>query len=191
MTPPVVDQILDLFRKRGDSEYGGEAVTQEQHALQAALIAERAGATPALIAAALLHDVGHLLHNLPDDAPDHDIDDHHELLAGRWLQRFFPPEVVEPVRLHVPAKRYLCSVDPTYHAGLSEPSKVSLRLQGGPMTPDEAREFEASPHFAAAISLRKFDEAAKDPDMVTPPVSHYSLLLASLALPVSMSGETA
>src|SRR5690242_7694516 len=94
---PIIEKIEELFRNKGGSLYGGEAVTQEQHALQAAKLAEDSGASPALIASALLHDVGHLLHNLPDDAPDEGVDDVHEALGYRFLQRWFSPEVSEPV----------------------------------------------------------------------------------------------
>lgn len=169
----IVDKIATVYRERGGSQYGGEAVTQLEHALQAALFAEQEGAAPALVAAALLHDVGHLLHNLPEDAPDDGIDDQHEALAARWLARYFPPEVVEPVRLHVAAKRYLCATDPTYQGQLSEPSLHSLKLQGGPMSTAETAEFEAGPHFEGAVRLRRWDEAAKVVGLQTPPLEHF------------------
>jgi phosphonate degradation associated HDIG domain protein len=171
--PTTVD-ILRLFNERGDSEYGGEAVTQEQHALQAALFAEQAQSSPALITAALLHDVGHLLHRLPEDAPDQGVDDRHESLAARWLRKHFGPEVVEPVRLHVAAKRYLCAVDSTYLQQLSPPSQLSLQLQGGPMSETECQEFAAHPFCEAAVALRRWDDAAKVPDMQTPTLAHFA-----------------
>lgn len=167
-------EILRLFRDHGDSQYGGESVSQQEHALQAAFFAERANADPALIAAALLHDVGHLLHSLPDDAPERGIDDEHETLAARWLESRFGPQVVEPVRLHVAAKRFLCATDPDYQRRLSPPSLLSLRLQGGPMSADEVESFQSHPHFAAAVSLRHWDDAAKVPELVTPPLEHYA-----------------
>lgn len=165
--------ILDKFRNRGHSNYGGEAITQLEHALQAATLAEQAGAAPALIAASLLHDVGHLLHDLPEDAPDDGLDDEHEQLGAAWLYEHFQPALVEPVRLHVAAKRYLCAVDPVYASQLSGPSMQSLVLQGGPMTPAQARHFEEHPHFRAAIDLRRWDEAAKIPHQPTPPLEHF------------------
>jgi phosphonate degradation associated HDIG domain protein len=168
-----VDQIRRMFADRGDSGYGGEAVTQRQHALQAAHLARESGAGPELIAAALLHDIGHLLHDLPDEAPDEGIDDHHEGLAARWLARHFGEAVVEPVRLHVAAKRYLCAVDPDYFGTLSRPSVVSLGLQGGPMSPEEVGRFRQSPHHEAAVSLRRWDDLAKDPVAVVPGVDDY------------------
>lgn len=169
----VVERISPLFEARGESRYGGEAVSQREHALQAAFFAEREKAAPSLIVAALLHDVGHLLHELPIDAPEQGIDDRHEELAARWLAKHFDADVVEPVRLHVAAKRYLCAVDADYHRALSPPSMKSLELQGGPMTADEAREFESQPHFDAAVRLRRWDDEAKVVGLMTPNVRHF------------------
>lgn len=168
-----VSHVLDCFHKRGSCNYGKEAVTQQEHALQAAYAAEQSGASPQLVAACLLHDIGHMLHDLPEDAPDHDIDDEHEQLGATWLIDYFVPEVVEPVRLHVAAKRYLCHADPGYFVKLSPPSVQSLALQGGPMTPTQAAHFEKHPHFQAAIQLRRLDELAKVPGMTTPPIEYY------------------
>jgi phosphonate degradation associated HDIG domain protein len=180
---PIVEDVFRLFRERGDSEYGGEAVTQLEHALQAAHFARQTGSNSALISAALMHDIGHLLHDLPDDAPDQGIDDRHEDAAARWLARRFVPEVVEPVRLHVEAKRYLCRVEPAYRQHLSEPSLVSLQLQGGPMSLEEVAQFEESPHFRAAVLLRRWDDAAKVAGMAVPPLEHYvACLEASVAV---------
>src|SRR5262245_30513043 len=141
-----VDDILELWERRGGSDYGGEAVTQLEHALQSAWQAEQEQASAALIAAALLHDVGHLLHDLPDDAPEQGIDDAHENSGGNYLKGLFPPAVLEPIRLHVAAKRYLCAVDPQYQSQLSGPSIVSLGLQGGPMTETEVADFRRNPY---------------------------------------------
>lgn len=168
-----VDKIASLFATRGNEMYGGEAVTQLEHALQGALLAEQAGAPSEEIAAVLLHDVGHLLHNLGDDCADHGIDDRHEELGIRFLTKHLPPAVTEPVRLHVAAKRYLCSTDAGYFGTLSQPSVTSLRLQGGPMTPDEVAEFERNPHHRAAVALRKRDDEAKVPHLPTPPFDHF------------------
>jgi [1-hydroxy-2-(trimethylamino)ethyl]phosphonate dioxygenase len=177
-----VDDILKLFEERGGSEYGGEQVTQLEHALQSATLAEEQQATPALISAALLHDVGHLLHELPADAPDHRIDDRHETSAGHYLGRHFPAEVTEPVRLHVAAKRYLCAIDPDYLQQLSEPSIVSLHLQGGPMTPNEVEGFEANPFAKDAIRLRRWDDTAKVPKLSTPPLTHFAKYIRQVIL---------
>lgn len=170
----VRQEVLQLFRARGGSNYGKEAVTQEQHALQAAFFAERQGASPALITAALLHDVGHLLHDLPEDAPDTGIDDQHELLAERWLRERFAANVVEPAALHVSAKRYLCATDADYTRELSPPSVLSLKLQGGPMSPAEQADFEKRPYFRDAVALRRWDDAAKVVDLLTPDLNHYT-----------------
>jgi phosphonate degradation associated HDIG domain protein len=180
-TPPprhaVTTEILALFARHGGSQYGKEAVSQLEHGLQAAFFAERAAASPALISAALLHDLGHLLHDLPDDAPEQGIDDVHEELAARWLTERFGPEVVEPVRLHVAAKRYLCAVDDDYQRRLSPPSQLSLTLQGGPMSAEEQEEFRGSPHFEGAVALRHWDDAAKIPQLQTPGLEHYATIL--------------
>jgi predicted HD phosphohydrolase len=126
-----------------------------------------------LVTAALLHDVGHLLHDLPDDAPASGVDDRHEALGDQWLRRHFGPAVTEPVRLHVDAKRYLCVVEPAYFDTLSPPSVRSLELQGGPFTPDEVRAFEALPFFEDAVRLRCWDDAAKVPGLRTPDPEHF------------------
>lgn len=185
-----IHEIRRLFAERGDSAYGGEAVSQRTHALQAAHFARESGASSALIAAALLHDIGHLLHNLPEDAPDTGIDDRHETLAGRWLVRWFGDDVVEPVRLHVDAKRYLCAVEPEYQALLSPPSLLSLKLQGGPMTREEVDAFRASPHADGAVALRRWDDAAKDPALTVPDVESFlPHVAAALARPTSGSAN--
>ena len=174
MSREVTQEILRLFREKGGSQYGGEAVTQQEHALQAALFAEREQADATLIAAALLHDVGHLLHSLPDDAPDQGVDDRHETLAARWLAKRFGPAVVEPVRLHVAAKRYLCVIDSDYLRQLSPPSTLSLKLQGGPMSDDEIRAFQSHPFCEASVRLRRWDDAAKVPELATPSLEHFA-----------------
>lgn len=171
---PVTEQVLRLFAKNGDSQYGGEAVTQLEHALQAALLAEKSGASSSLITAALLHDVGHLMHGLDDDAPEQGIDDKHEALAARWLTARFGPSVVEPVRLHVAAKRYLCTIETEYMASLSPPSLLSLKLQGGPMSDAEIAEFRGNLHYEAALRLRRWDDNAKTPSLPTPPIEHFA-----------------
>ena len=163
-----LDHLERVFATRGNDLYGGEAVTQLEHALQAAELARSASAPPAEIVAALLHDVGHLLHALGDDCADRGIDDRHEQLGVRFLQKHLPPGVTEPIRLHVDAKRYLSGHDPAYLGTLSPASVQSLALQGGPMTAAEQRTFERDPHFAAAIALRRRDDEAKVPGLPTP-----------------------
>lgn len=182
----VIDYLRELFVQRGDSLYGGEAVTQLEHGLQAAYLAEQQHASPQLIAAALLHDVGHLLHDLPESAPDEGIDDVHEHLGAKWLADKFPDSVVLPIRMHVAAKRYLCAVDPTYRSTLSEPSEISLQLQGGPMTADECEEFRTRPHYLDAISLRRWDDQAKTAGLATPGLDHF---LGSIRQSLSVSAS--
>lgn len=178
----ITREIANCFAARGDSEYGGESVTQLEHALQCAYLAEQDHATPELVVAALLHDIGHLLHDLPVDAPDHGIDDHHENSGYRFLEKHFPPAVTEPVRQHVAAKRYLCSVDPEYQSQLSEPSLVSLKLQGGLMSPEEQQAFCATAHWRDSLRLRKWDDLAKVVDMQTPDLQHYLPMIEKVAL---------
>lgn len=169
----VVDRVIDLFNKHGSSQYGGEAVTQAEHGLQAATHARKLGLAPCQVAAALLHDIGHLLHHFPDDAPSKGIDDQHEELGAAWLEKYFKPEVVEAVRMHVSAKRYLCSREPDYFESLSQPSVLSLKLQGGPMNETECGQFEKHRFFREAVALRKLDELAKDPLFKTPEVEDF------------------
>jgi phosphonate degradation associated HDIG domain protein len=169
----VVIEIERLFGERGASLYGGEQVTQLEHALQAATLAETSGADAATITAALLHDIGHLLHDLPDDAPDEGVDDVHEQLAERWLSCHFGPAVTEPVRLHVDAKRYLCAAEPGYQESLSPPSVQSLMLQGGPLSSEDARLFEQNPLFESVVQVRRWDDLAKVPGLETPDLDHF------------------
>lgn len=181
MTPAeVLDRVDRLFADRGGAEYHGEAVSQLEHALQGAALAEADGQPPAVVAAALLHDVGHLLHGLGEDCAAQGVDDRHEELGVRLLARAFGPEVTEPVRLHVAAKRYLTAADAGYAAGLSPASVRSLALQGGPMSAAECRAFEAAPHFAAAVAVRRYDDRAKAVGAVTPPLAHFRPLLEGL-----------
>lgn len=173
----IIKKVIHLFENYGDSEYGGEAVSQMEHALQTAHFASEAGEKKSIIVAGILHDIGHLLHHLPDDAPENGIDDLHENLANDFLQKYFLPEVVEPVRLHVAAKRYLCSVEPEYLNVLSEPSIISLGLQGGPMTLEEIHMFEQNPFYRDAVQLRRFDDLAKIADLKVKDLSFYVPLL--------------
>jgi phosphonate degradation associated HDIG domain protein len=176
----VIDRIFTLFREKGNGGYFGEAVTQTEHALQAAHLAEQSGAPAELVAAALLHDVGHLLHGLPEDLAERGMDGRHEEGGAAWLQPHFGPPVVDPIRLHVAAKRYLCAVEPDYHAGLSEASRRSLYLQGGPMSPEEVGDFEQEPWFRSAVAVRRWDDEAKVPGLVVPGLDHYRPCLEAL-----------
>ncbi len=175
----MVQKIVDLFNEKGHSLYGGEAVTQMEHALQAATYARKNNASDALITASLLHDIGHLLHALPDDAPDFGVDDLHEEMAAMFLEKYFIKEVVEPAKLHVQAKRYLCFVDAGYYNTLSEPSRQSLALQGGIMNAEEAAEFEKYENYKEAVLLRTWDDLAKDPTMQTDPIEAFAPYIAN------------
>lgn len=170
--------ISELFLVQGAAQYGSEAVSQQQHALQCAQLAERAGASNELIAAALLHDLGHLL----SPAAVHDqpgADDLHQYLALPFLRGVFSDAVLEPIRLHVDAKRYLCQADPLYYAALSPASQRSLAVQGGAFTGVEAAVFLCKPFAADAAALRRWDDMAKDPLVATPEWAHYVDVLKS------------
>jgi phosphonate degradation associated HDIG domain protein len=170
----VVDEVRELFDGSGGRQYGGERVTQLAHALQCAAAAEATGAAAPLVVAALLHDVGHLIHDLGPRPAERGIDDRHEVRGAQWLARWFGPEVTEPVRLHVPAKRYLCALEPGYFQGLSPASVRSLALQGGPFDAKAEAAFIKAPHAADAVRLRRWDEAAKVAGLATPDLAHYA-----------------
>lgn len=180
-TSEAADTVLALFRSRGDAAYFGEAVSQTDHARQTAAVAASHGAAAPLVIAALLHDVGHLLHSEGEDVADLGIDTRHEAAGAAWLTRWFPPEVTEPIRLHVAAKRYLCAVDADYAARLSAASQQSLRLQGGAFSPAQAAEFAALPFALDAVALRRWDDVGKCPGLVIPELEHYQGLLARCA----------
>jgi [1-hydroxy-2-(trimethylamino)ethyl]phosphonate dioxygenase len=167
------DELTSLFAARGGALYFGEAVTEAEHALQAAHLAERAGAADELVVAALVHDVGHLLHDLGEDVADRGVDARHEEVGHRWVLARFGPAVADPVRLHVAAKRYLCATNTAYLARLSPASRKSLELQGGPFTPPEVSAFEREPHWRAALRLRVWDDEAKVPGWQVPGLDHY------------------
>ena len=169
----VRDEVRAIYEGRANRKYGLTAVTQLQHALQSAALAEQAGEPPSMIVAALLHDVGHMVHDLGENPAENGIDDAHEVIGARWLSARFGADVVEPVRLHVPAKRYLCAIDPAYLGVLSDDSLRSLELQGGPMTTEEVMAFSSEPHFEAATRLRRIDDHAKNPRVTTAPLEHY------------------
>lgn len=155
--------IREIFLTQGKKQYGGEAVSQLEHALQCAYLAEKAEATPTMIMACLLHDLGHLIGK----------GDRHEENALDILGDLFGEEVTEPIRLHVKAKRYLCAVESDYWSSLSPASQQSLIRQGGVFSPTAAEEFYQLPYAADAIQLRRWDEEAKIPDLLTPDLDHF------------------
>ena len=180
MSVDPVDEIFARFAENGDELYIGEPVTIAEHMLQTAALARDDDAPAGLVAAALLHDYGHLLTGLPEDSALHGVDTQHEELGFAFLESQFPPEVTEPIRLHVAAKRYLVAVDESYRGELSPASVLSLELQGGPMSPEEVAEFERGGHTEAACRLRRYDDAGKDPSADVPPLESYRPLLKSL-----------
>jgi len=177
-----VDELLDLLSAQGKEAYFGEPVSVLEHCLQCAHFAEQSQASPSTIAAALLHDIGHVLHGLPEDIAQHGLDGAHEDVAAVYLARWFGEDVTETVRLHVAAKRYLCATDPAYIARLSPASIESLQLQGGPMDSGEVAAFEALPNASVAVELRRWDDEAKIPNLDVPGLAHYRpvLLRASM-----------
>jgi phosphonate degradation associated HDIG domain protein len=182
-----VDDIIGLLQVQGAAQYGREAVSQQQHARQCAHLAERAGAERELVAAALLHDLGHLLATrAPAAAPASGADDLHQYLALPFLRGVFPEAVLEPIRMHVDAKRYLCHVDADYWAGLSPASQRSLLVQGGPFPAEEAAAFLMQPFAADAVALRRWDDGAKDPAAKPPGLAHYRSVLESVSAGVML-----
>jgi gamma-butyrobetaine dioxygenase len=186
-----VQVIAELFASEGAADYLGEAVTQAAHMLQAAALAERAGAAPPLVAAALLHDVGHFTGTVSGRDLMRGRDNRHSEQGANWLAQWFGPEVTEPVRLHVDAKRYLCAVESGYAQRLSPASVCTLGVQGGPMREHEAAEFAAKPFAGDACRVRRWDDDAKVPDAPTPEFTHFAPLLAGLVRSVPKGLENA
>jgi [1-hydroxy-2-(trimethylamino)ethyl]phosphonate dioxygenase len=182
----IIDEIIDLFQRQGDAAYHGEAVSQTEHALQSAALAEQQEAPDTLVVAALLHDIGHLLDGQDEDLADRGLDGRHEEAGCAWLAEHFGPKVTEPIRLHVAAKRYLCAVDPVYLAELSPASRLSLSLQGGPLEAEERADFESNPMYHEAIRLRYWDDTAKVPGLRVPGLEYYRARLEAAVT----SGET-
>ena len=168
-----IDTLFSYMEKRGQSFYD-EVVTQLEHALQCAALAQQHSAGATLITGALLHDIGHIIldeHSAREAFLDTDLS--HEEVGAQYLQPFFPDAVTTPIRLHVPAKRYLCTTDASYHDGLSEASKRSFRLQGGVMSDEEREAFEQIPHFQDALTLRRWDDLAKVKGLETAELETY------------------
>lgn len=180
-----LDDLLALYRQRAGRLYDLAAVTQLQHAVQSAHLAASADLGDAMVAAALFHDVGHLVVGHEEDLAARGIDDRHERSGARILDRLFGPAVSAPVSLHVSAKRYLCAAEPGYFALLSSDSVRSLALQGGPMSDDERLAYGRLEHGQRAVALRRIDEQAKDPDAVVPALEHYLPLIEGLLRPAA------
>jgi phosphonate degradation associated HDIG domain protein len=178
----VVEEIILLYQNKGGRAYEGEGVTQLEHALQSAQLAEQAGASPELICAALLHDIGHLLNDRGETPTLRGVDDLHQYVALPFLRQGFPEAVLGPIRLHVDAKRYLCATRPEYYSQLSEDSKRSLELQGGVFSPADAERFIRQPYAADAVAVRLWDDAAKVSAAPTPDLLHFEPALRACRL---------
>ena len=176
-----LQDIDALFRRHGDTQYTGEPVTQLEHALQTAALAEQEAAPPGLIAASLLHDLGHMLEDHGDTPTMAGIDDLHQYRVLPFLRKLFGDEVLAPIRLHVDAKRYLCATDAGYFSALSADSVRSLALQGGIFNAGQAADFIAMPYAADAVRLRRWDDLAKKADYLTPDYAHFARYLAQCA----------
>jgi len=184
-----IDVIAALFEGEGAQDYLGEAVTQAEHMRQAGMLARASGAPHALVAAALLHDVGHFQGAITGRDLMRGTDNRHSDTGADWLALWFGPAVTEPIRLHVAAKRYLCAVEPAYFGTLSPASIHTLAVQGGPMTPAEVERFETNPYWSDAVALRRWDEQAKDAAISTPEFDSFRdtldrLLIKGRARPV-------
>jgi len=168
-----VSDIRSLFEQYGNLAYSGEPVTQLEHALQSGALAEDARAGDELVAAAFLHDLGHLLNRQGDTPTERGIDDLHQYFALPFLRPVLPDAVLEPIRLHVDAKRCLCAIDDMYFRQLSADSVRSLELQGGIFSSEEAEAFLAKPYAEDALSVRKWDDRGKEQNRATPDLDHF------------------
>ncbi len=184
-----LDDITHLFCRHGAAQYSGEPVTQLEHALQTAHLAEQSDAGDELVTACLLHDLGHLLNEQGETPTLRGVDDTHQYYALPFLRGLFADSVLEAIKLHVDAKRYLCQANATYYARLSEDSRRSLVLQGGVFDEAQAAEFIARPGARDAVMLRQWDDLAKQADLQTPPLAHFLARAARCALqPATVSG---
>jgi [1-hydroxy-2-(trimethylamino)ethyl]phosphonate dioxygenase len=185
MATSSLEDLIDLLNARGGTAYFGEPVSILEHSLQAAYCAHLADAGAATISAALLHDIGHMLHGLDEGIAGRGQDGMHEEVAAVYLSRWFGEDVTTPIRLHVPAKRFLCWQDPEYLRQLSPASIESLTLQGGPMNDAQAADFLTNPFADSAIALRHWDDEAKIPGLSVPDAAYYLPMLHASARNVS------
>lgn len=167
-----LQDIERLYTERGHEQYAGEPVTQLEHALQCAALAEAEGADDELVTAAFLHDLGHLLHDLGETPSAHGIDDVHQYRVLPFLRGVFSERVLNAIAMHVDAKRYLCATRADYYGALSEDSRRSLQLQGGVFDPGQARQFIRTPGAHEAVCVRLWDDRAKIAGWATPGVGH-------------------
>jgi len=177
----IVEFLADIFIRRGSEEYLGESVTMEQHMLQAAHFAELAGEEEVVIVAALLHDIGHFTSEFGSYSPDDTEDRYHEEAGAQVLDGLFPPLVLDCIRYHVAAKRYLCAVNADYFDRLSSASVHTLSLQGGPMTSQEVCKFEENVNLSSILKVRYYDDAGKQQSLQTRPFSYYAPMVKRIA----------
>ncbi len=170
----IVDFLGDIFERCGNEEYLGEPVTMAEHMLQSAHFAEEADEPEAVIVASLLHDIGHFTSEFGTFSMEDIEDRYHEQAGSRVLEQFFPELVIDCVRHHVAAKRYLCATRPEYFKRLSEASVHSLKLQGGPMNDEEVAAFETNPNLREIIKVRHYDDAGKRANLTTRDFSYYA-----------------
>ena len=182
MSLMTIPDIVKILESKGHAQYDGEPVTQLQHALQSAHLAEQQGSDSALITAALLHDLGHLLHDMKGSPTTEGVDDLHQYLCIPFLRPLFSEATLAPIRMHVDAKRYLCRKEKGYLESLSADSARSLQLQGGVFTEEQANAFAAQPFALDAVELRRWDDLAKDGDGVTPDLAHFTRHMEKAAL---------
>ena len=175
MTREIIDKIIKKYQTNKNF-YLGEKVTIAEHMIQTAMLAEKNNSPQSLICACLLHDIGHFIIRDPDQLVSKSVDGKHEDIAFNFLKNYFKPEVTEPIKLHVKAKRYLCR-EKSYYNLLSKASKISLKLQGGKMNNDEAQKFVLLKHHKDAITLRKYDDEGKIPNMKIKNINDYKELI--------------
>ena len=177
-----ISQIMALYYKYGEEDYIGENITQNCHMIQAAMLAEKEGCDLTVVIAAFLHDIGHLLYYQELDENGYTsmklmdrygVANHENLGADYLTQLGFGENVIQLIKNHVKAKRYLCTQDESYFNSLSKASQETFLRQGKKMSPEEIKEFEADPYFQNSLLVRKFDDAAKIEDIILPPLSYY------------------
>jgi len=173
----IVDKIISNF-KNNKSLYIGEKITISEHMIQSAMLAEKAKSNDDIVCSCLLHDYGHFIIEDPDKLVINEKDGKHENIGYEYLTKFFNKEIVEPIKYHVLAKRYLVR-NKKYFNFLSEASKISLKLQGGPLNNKESKEFEKKEYFKSSVLVRKFDEAAKKMGVKMKSIDDYKSLLNS------------
>lgn len=169
-----LSDLTEIYTSRATGLYGLTLINQQAHAVQSAHHARAQGLSPSVVVAALLHDIGHMVHQLGEHPAAQGIDDEHEVIGADWLERYFGEDVTEPIRLHVAAKRYLCTVEEDYFSKLSKDSIESLALQGGQMSATEVAVFQNSAYWQDAVALRRIDEMAKDPKGPMPPFEDFT-----------------